>query len=502
MKGLTKIPWLDILTALLLYAIVLIYQGYQYGQGDQSQILPCLYAQDHPETYANDHYVSSYLAGQVNERTIFHFLLRYLGYNQPWLVWFWHLLLTTSLFMAWLKIASLGITHKVYQFLTVASIFILGFLTSVGSNELYYNMLIPSLAAKSLASWALYYWLKEKYPLWIVFLVIAGYLQPLVSVQLFIITSISSVVQFGVQKKSKNIPWRSIAAYLFMTLPWLFLLFRNNGSADDPAGFMDIMEFRLSHHFFPGAFGWFHILVFCILVIITIRFYKMRLKWFMLTIILGCIVYTFGVESYRQPLALYTQWWKSTIWLEAFAFIAIAVTLEKGSPSPKIFTKYKMVVPLTILLLVGVYRMSGWFGNKPDYMLPWLTLKSDEVDISEQALALTPENAVFIVPVEFSTFRWYSKRSLYVDYKALFHQEQFLHEWFKRIEQIYAYGLKERKGGFDIHVFSKSLLEEPTLISTDYWRNLGITHIVSTSPNIKSLKLISSNSSYSIYSLK
>jgi hypothetical protein len=45
-----------------------------------------------------------------------------------------------------------------------------------------------------------------------------------------------------------------------------------------------------------------------------------------------------------------------------------------------------------------------------------------------------------------------------VDYKALFHQEQFLFDWYKRIENIYAYGLKEKKGGFDIHVFSTTAL--------------------------------------------
>ena len=501
MKGLTRIPWLDILSALLLYAIVLVYQGYQYGQGDQSQILPCLYAQDHPGTYADDHYVSSYLNGKVNERTIFHFLLRYLGYNQPWMVWIWHLLLSVSLFLAWLKIASLGMSHKVYQFLAVASIFILGFLTSVGSNELYYNMLIPSLAAKSLASWALYFWLKEKYTPWIVFLVIAGYLQPLVGLQLFIITATSSVIQLVVQKKLKTIPWRSITIYLIYTLPWLYLLSRNNGGADDPAGFMDTMEFRLSHHFFPDAFGWFHILIFCVLAMITLRFYKIRMKWFILTILIGCIMYTIGVESYRQSFALYTQWWKTTIWLEAFAFIAVVVTLEKGSPNPKVFTKYTMVIPFLIFLLVCVYRLSGWFGDKPEYMLPWSTTQSDEVDISLKADSLTPENAVFIVPIDFTAFRWYSKRSLYVDYKALFHQEAFLKEWYKRIENIYAYGLKEKQGGFDIHVFSKSLLEEPTLISTDYWRKLGITHILSTSPDIKTLPRIYSNDTYSIYSL-
>jgi hypothetical protein len=62
--------------------------------------------------------------------------------------------------------------------------------------------------------------------------------------------------------------------------------------------------------------------------------------------------------------------------------------------------------------------------------------------------------------------------------------------------------LKKRKGGLT-STFSAPppLLEEPTLISTDYWRSLGITHIVSTSAEIKSLKQVYTNPTYSIYSL-
>jgi hypothetical protein len=96
----------DIPGAFVLYAIVLVYQGYQYGQGDQSQILPSLYAQDHPGAYAGDHYVQYYLHSGFNERTIFHFLFRFLGYNIPAIVWIWHMAFSVILILAWIKIAS------------------------------------------------------------------------------------------------------------------------------------------------------------------------------------------------------------------------------------------------------------------------------------------------------------------------------------------------------------------------------------------------------------
>lgn len=502
MKVAFKIPWLDLLTAIVLYSTILIYQGYQYGQSDQSQILPCLYAQDHPGTYADDHYVSRYLKADINERTVFHFLFRHLGYDLPWIVFIWHLLISTALILAWLKITSLGIRHKGYQYLAVVSIFIIGYHTSVGSNELYYNMVIPSLAAKAFGSWALYFWLKQKYTEWIVLIAIAGFLQPLVGVQLFILTFASTIIHSLLHRKTKEIPWKMLSLYFLVTIPWIHLLGKHNGGMIQPVLFMDIMEFRLSHHFFPSSFGILHLIVFSIMCLVTILFYRQRLKWFMLIILLGCIVYTIGVDVYRHPIVLYTQWWKTTIWMEAFLLVAIAVTLEKNWPNPRIFTKYTMLFPIGLLLLIGVYRLSGWFGEKPEYMVPWSSAKSDQVDVSEKARELTKEDAVFIIPVNVTAFRWYSKRSQYVDYKALFHQEFFLQEWYQRIGNIYAYGQKERQGGFDINVFSKALLEEPSLISTDYWRKLGITHIISTSPEVISLKKVYSNSTYSIYSLQ
>jgi hypothetical protein len=494
--------WTDVLAAILLYTAVIVYQGYQYGQGDQSQILPCLYAQDHPGTYAQDHYVSQYLKSEVNERTIFHFLFRYLGYGQPWIVFMWHALFGISLILAWIRISSLGLRNKAYQYLALALILIVGFHTNTGSNEIYYNSVVPSLTAKALGSWALYYWLKEKYTLWIGLLVIAGYLQPLVGLQLFLLTSLALSFDLIFTKKFKELPWKPILIYLVLTVPWVYLLARHNGGHADPMGFINILEFRLSHHFFPSYFGWQHLVAAGVFAFITIRFFRTRLKWLMVFIVLGCLVYEIGVEKYHMTAILYTQWWKSTIWLEAFAFVVIAAGLEKLSPSPKFISKYFLIVPVAILILVSFYRLSGFFGVKPNYMLPWVTTKSDEADISEKAYQLTPEDAVFITPVYFSAFRWYSKRSTYVDYKALFHQESFLTEWYQRIQNIYAYGMKERKGGFDIKAFSKALLEEPSSISIDYWKKLGITHIISTSPDIKTLKLLVSNNTYSIYSLK
>jgi hypothetical protein len=497
----SKIPWSQILMAIFLYATVLVYQGYIYGAGDQSQILPCLYAMDYPGFFTSDHYVTSYLAGSINERAVFHFIFRYLGYDSPTMMLIWHALFSITLIWAWIRIAEWGIKTKIFQYLAVASILIIGVHTSVGDNELYYNSLVPSLVAKAIASWALYFWLEGKYRYWIIGLVIATFIQPLVGLQLFLLTATALLLSRFIEKAPRIIPWLWMLGYVIVILPWFYLLAKNNGGHTNPDLFMEIMDFRLAHHFYPFSFGLLDKFVFGVLAIIVLSFYKHRLRYFMILIIVGCMVYIIGVEFMNEPLILYSQWFKTTIWLEAFALIAIFVGLEKLLKKLERFSKYWIVIPVLGLLLISTYRLSGWFGTPPSYMVTGIQEKSAEVDISLQAKEVTDVDAVFIVPVEFTAFRWYAKRNLYIDYKALFHQEDFLNSWYDRIGNIYAYSIEEQHSGFDIHDFSRELLSEPSQVSLEYWKSLGITHIVSSNPAIEGLEVIAGNEGYYVYGL-
>ncbi|HZV71439.1 MAG TPA: DUF6798 domain-containing protein [Saprospiraceae bacterium] len=487
--------------ALILYATVIVYQGYQYGQGDQTQILPCLWAQDHPGAYTQDHYVQHYLASGINERTIFHFLLRHLGYDQPWIVFIWHAISGIGLILGLISIASVFIKRNVWQWLSVGMILTLGFHTSTGSNELYYNLLIPSLPAKALAAWAIYFWLRNKYSAWALLLIAAGYLQPLVGIQVFLLTTIAMIIERWRNKNTNPLPLKLILLYLIATVPWLVLLAMNNGSHSDPVSFMQIMEFRLSHHFFATYFGLIHLLFWTIFAFACIYFYTGKMKWMCIAIFAGCAFYEIGVEVMRLPIALYTQWWKTTIWLEAFAFIALFVQLEKLGFLNNLFKKYSLVLPLLFWGLVCFYRLSGLFGERPDDMLPWVRSKSEEVEISELARQLTPENAVFIIPPDLTAFRWYSKRSLYVDYKAMIHNESFLTEWLERIVNVYAYDLKSKQSGIDFYRHANEVLSAPSGNLIDSWKKSGITYIISTDPTIANLELIMGNKAYHIYKI-
>ncbi|HUR10688.1 MAG TPA: DUF6798 domain-containing protein [Flavitalea sp.] len=492
---------LDILAAVILYAAVIVYQGYQYGQSDQSQILPVLFAQDHPGTYSNDQYVNAYLHSGVDERTIFHFILRYSGYDIPWLIFVWHTLFSMALIIAWIWIARLFISNKALQFASIGCILIIGFHTSVGSNEIYYNQFIPSLPAKAISSWAIYFWLKNKYASWSALLILSSLLQPLVGLQVFILTTLPQLIVYLHNPRKEKLPLVAMLLFLIVISPWILLLAFHNGGRNAPSVFMDIMEFRLSHHFFASYFGFFNLLIFCVLSIFCIFFYKGKLKWFALVVIAGCCVYEIGVEIFRMPFFLYTQWWKTTIWLEAFGIIAIISFLESGFFIKEKLKRFAIVVPVIILFAVCIYRLTGLFGNLPTYMSPLTRKMKDDVDISLLAKKLTSEGAVFILPPDLTAFRWYSKRSTYVDHKALFHQEEFLNEWYKRIQTVYLYNLTEKRNGIPFDKKALQILNNPDPGVMNKWKTLGITHIISQNPYLEGVELLGQNASYSIYKL-
>jgi hypothetical protein len=499
--SLRHIQWKEWLIAISLYAVALLYQGYLYGSGDQTQILPPIWAQDHPEAYTTDHYVQAYNKSPVDERTVFHFLFRFLGYANPWIVLVWHVVLSVALFTAWLRISAFFIKSKVIQWIAIALVVTIGFHTNTGSNEIYYPTVVPSLAAKALASWAIYYWLTVQYMRGTILLIVATFIQPLVGLQVFLITTLASVADLIQTRKFKLFEWKPLITYLVAIAPWLTLLIVNNGGHEDAKHFFSIIQFRLSHHFFASAFGWHHLAITAAFAAITIYYFKQKLKWFFIFILIGCLVYEAGVEWQHSPVILYSQWWKTTLWIEVFAMVALGAYFDKELLRYKWFTKTQIALPILFILAVGFYRLSGRFHHGIQYMVPWASQVSDEVDIAQQALQVTPDNAVFIIPIEMTAFRWYSKRNLYVDYKAMLHQESFLYDWYKRLQDVYQFGIKEKEGGFEIHNFSFYLLDDPSPLSIDQWKQMGITHIISTRAGLKGFTLLGSNETYFLYKI-
>lgn len=500
------IQWLKahgmlLMTAILLYGTALVYQGYTYGSGDQSQILPVLKARDHPELYPKDQYVQAYLHAGVNERTVFQFFWRWLGYDSPWITFFFHAIASLALIMALLQISGLFLRRVFWQTLVVGLILTLARHVSTGGNELYYGSFIPSLPAKALAAWALYAWLRGSYSRWATLLAISGFIQPLVGFQVFLLTCAAEWIHTIRRRSWREFPWQAVLFYGILTAPWLVLLALGNGANGHPEEFLEIMAFRLPHHFFPGTWPITAFLVTGVLVIWAIGSFPDKLRYFIWLAVAGCIVYALWLWLAPRPMVLYTQWFKATIWLEAFGILAMARTAERLTLPWRWLRPAGWLVALLLLAGVGFYRLSGWLGDPPEYHFPWSRKSSAEIRISKRAAELTPPDAVFVVPYRFTAFRWYGERSLYVDYKAMLHQYDFLAEWYERIQAIYQFNHEDQAAGFRFENFANAVFDHPAYESITLWRRLGITHFISQAPEIEDLEPIASEPPYYLYAI-
>lgn len=492
---------LNVIAAIVLYATVLIYQGYQYGQSDQSQILPVLYAQDHPGIFAKDHYVTNYLQSPVNERSVFHFILRFTGYASPFIVWCWHALSSLALILGLMRIASMYLKNTVFQWISIVFILIAGFHTSAGGNELYYNQLVPSLPAKAMCAWAIYYWLKEKYWSWSVLLIIACLVQPLVGLQVFMVSTAGMVMQNIFSKNKIQFPAKQAALYVLLALPWIALLAINNGGHQNSGLFFEIIKLRLPHHFFASTWGAIHLLLAFIFSVIAIVSFKGKMRWMLVSIFTGYILYETGVEIFHSTLVLNTQWWKTSIWSEAFAVIGGLSFVETSLRNRYSSERFALVSIIGVLILVSAYRFSGIHGNPPEYMLPFAQSLSPETEISQKAKALTDESTVFIIPPDLTAFRWYSQRNTYVDWKAMLHNETFIFDWYKRIKEVYGYTPEIAANGISIGEQAKAAFRELSFEKLEALKKAGVTHIIGFIDSTINAEEIGRNDKYVIYRL-
>lgn len=83
----------------------------------------------------------------------------------------------------------------------------------------------------------------------------------------------------------------------------------------------------------------------------------------------------------------------------------------------------------------------------------------------------------------------------------MLHQESFMNEWYDRMNEVYLYGIEEKKNGFSLKNFSRFLLAEPSPLSVDQWKRMGITHFISPNPGLPSFEKLAENRKYAIYAL-
>jgi hypothetical protein len=496
---------------IITYLLILAFKGFNYASNDVVDVMSyARYLQDN--TLFNGDFYVTHIAGTIpNERYVFSELLSFLGGSLKWMPFVLHFFATLVFLAGLYRIFSLYLISKPLRWISI--LILLGplYKFNLGGNELFYNMFIASYVAKVFGVFAVYYFLKNRYFNSFLLIIFSTLLHPTVGAQLFIIFIAARIVNYLSGDIDKNRKKTMIGIVLYIILAGIYLVVllkdvNNPGVSNNE--YFEIFEFRNAHHFFPQYFPLKSYYIEMVLYVVGIYFmiiYKMEnLLKLSLVIVLGIFVYLAGAFLFKMPLILSTQWFKATIWLELFSLIAVMKYFEKEFSLFKtsMFNKWTLTFLNIIVVIIWIMVISGfsYFDQKPYGLVYGMNLSPEE-DIAVKAKKITDKNSVFVYPMGFTGFKYYSERSAYIDFKSVVHRRDALREWYDRIEEIYGVDIGNRRAGEDIFKKADENFKRIDKEKLSELKEEGIDYIVQFKEVTMDLPVVIENNKYKVYKI-
>ncbi|MBK9396970.1 MAG: hypothetical protein IPN55_06935 [Saprospiraceae bacterium] len=476
--------------ALIVYCFLILCLGYEFGSGDQTEFIPLLRDNILNGYFKKDFFVQNYLLSGHDVR---HGVIatcdignRFLELN--WWLFILHFL--SGMVMILGGMAVLGHFTKNKALLVAALCIIWGILYGInlGSNEIYYAQLLPSLLAKSCLIWAIYFYIKNKITIWPAFVILGSYWQDMAAIQVFLLLTGSNFIVFFLPWLRRKVSFKNLFKqinplpnFVFLGYVIIFIFLKSglltSNNTTDSKPLIDILMWRVGHHFDPALYPLRNYLTFGLVVIPSLfLIYKrnMRIFIFCILALTGCLIYALLYQVF--PQIIMTQWFKTTIWVKLICFGALFIyTMEfiflMFGKQRKLNVQAAL---LTGLLALGIYK--GPLHDVP-YQLPFTKAQTDdEVSIALLAREKTAKDALFLIPPDNSTFKVWSKRSCFIDYKSTVFDARVLEDWLSRITLVYGISLSDHGGLLaypKMRARYKDFLQSPTNLN-----KIVVTHFI------------------------
>jgi hypothetical protein len=334
-------------------------------------------------------------------------------------------------------------------------------------------MVCASLLAKSTAIWALYYSYQSRLVYAITLTAFSTYVHPIVGAQIFVL----SFIFISFPQKLKF----TIYTLLLIT-PYLYALFDDLSQTIPSVEFVQIMYLRNAHHFFPGTFGVINYLIlvpFFLAGIYGLHSLDRRIFRVSAAIIIGCLVYTTGMLLLPK-YTIMSQWFKSTIWLKFFCTLGVLhfithIQVLKPTYLSLISVKLVLILCCTSIVLYKIFKNKD--NIESVYQLPGAQ-KGPEIQAALQAKTVSNQNDVFLVPPDYTSFKYFSERSTYVDWKAIPHNGFCLREWMSRIKQSYGLSSTDRTSLSKIYLQANNYLSGLSSLQKADLKSAGVSYIL------------------------
>ena len=495
-----------------IYILVIGRWGYELGRDDQIQAIGYAEMINDSSLFTTDFYLQNIDKVKPNERFVFSYFMSFFSGNYPIYLFLMHYITSMLLFFGIYKIAALYIKNEVLRWLTLPALFIPLYLYYLGSCEVYYPNFFVSIFVKTIGIWGVYLFLKKYYYYAILVFIVATFFHQVVGLQLFMITT--GVLLIGKLFYDLRIDWIKIGliilTYILTAGIWMIVLkqkFEAGFTGNNQELFDIIFKFRLPHHYLPSTFPIKQWLVEGVLLLIGLRFFYQKSQavfLFYLSVILGLIVYTIGVESFNYINITAFQWFKTTMWLEIFSVIAFFALLEKHLPflKSKIFKalSYTGVFAGAIIVIITVTSFKEKIPFKVKYDFGTQYTDDANVDIAIKIKAKTSKDALFVHPQNYTELRYYAERNSFVDYKIMPLRKQTIMLWWDRLSYIYGYDYKDvgiNKLEF-ANSYYKSLKENDFVKLKQY----GVGYILTFKEHKLNFPILCQNSKYVVYTIE
>ncbi|MCB0665001.1 MAG: hypothetical protein KDC80_04230 [Saprospiraceae bacterium] len=493
--------WLIIV---IIYLFLIAFHGYRFGDEDMTETLSyALYMNDH-SLYPNDLYIQAVAKTNLNERYPFTLLLRLFSFQLEWASFFLHLLSSMLLISGLWTLAKLFLRSNFTLLAAILGTLVITYHLNLGGNEVWYNYFVPSQLAKSIGIWGLVFWLVERRILGYAMVALATFAQPVVGAQLALLFLLVDLKEFGLSRWKKSLPGPLL--YFLTAGVWVMAVFVMNLISDhsiDGATFYSIMETRLAHHFFPSYYplrSW--VLFLPVLILGAFIWKRESKKMFDLFCwgFLGMLIYYLGIELFEIPSLLSVQWFKTTVWFKPLAIIAILSVVDKMD-----FKWDHRIFPslLGLLLLTGIANLTGfvrWFGDKP-YDLPGTQYHTAEMNLASQMKSVLPGDACILIPPDLTGIRYFSERSLFIDYKSNIHSKEYMSEAAERRRDLYGLTLDMRTSGVDMMAEMTNFYQHLSASDFKSFEKRGAQFVVTRKEQQLDLEKVLENSLFTLYKL-
>lgn len=491
-----------------LAALLLYFQrfGYDYGHSDQGEFLPVLLHRLLPDVLMNDWFVQTQEIG-FNVRYLFTLLLE--GPSRvislEWVVFLAFVFAFTLLASAIYALARRLTRDRLVAVLTVILALVLTPQWTLGGNDLVHRMLVPSMFGWGCGLWAVYLYLRRWFLRAGLLLGLACWMQPLVALQLGLITGTILLLEVFIAERRPALPGnvvRYAGAFLVAGAPMLGPLLYQQlwltappPPPDTPTLPYILMAFRAPHHYLPDTFSSGSVLRFGLLFGIGLLAYSIPVckkslrhttfitgTLFLVTIL--CLVSYWFTEFRPVFFISKLQLFKLTVFLKLLLLIILSGAFSIWLPTHLWRRASKLMAtqwPVFFVLGGWLFVAVSFFPGPSPFLRKWqpaVHAQSPLADLERWAREQTESDALFAVPPSFSGFRTRAQRAIVVDFKAMPFDAADTYEWFTRLRAVAPISLPRRGGARILRELDEAFEGQPPAALAALARTYGVTYVV------------------------